>query len=124
MKFGKSSLEPSYSRKPDFRTLESHTSAYKFFCIRCRASNAVGYDQIIEAAWLWNEEWDAASVADAKDHFSIGIVGKSQDGGWPSMLIVVCEVCGAEHVIYAGVDEISNSIHTVTIQGVSEVLDR
>lgn len=124
MKFGKSSLVPSYSRKPDFRTSKSHASAYEFFCIQCRTSNTIEYDRIIKAVSLWEEEWKAACVTDAKDHFRIGVVGKSQDGGWPSMVIVACEACGAEHLIYAGVNEVSNSMYTVIIQGVTEILDR
>lgn len=123
MKFGKSSLEPSYSREPDFRTSDRDLEAYEFFCTSCRTSINIEYDRFIKAVFSWEDEWTATCAIAVKEHFRIGVVGKSQDGGWPSIIITVCEACGAEHVVYAGVNEVSNSVYNVTIQGISKILD-
>ncbi len=103
--------------------LKSDPSAYEFCCINCKASITAEFDRIIRIGSRWEEEWELAHVEETKNHFRMGVVGKSPDGGWPSMLVVACDACGTNHLIYAGVNEVYNSIYTVTVQSVSEMLD-
>ena len=39
------------------------------------------------------------------------------------MVIANCSKCSAKYLVYAGVSEVYNSIYTVTIQGITELID-
>jgi len=56
-----------------------------------------------------------------KEYFGIGVVGKSQDGGWPVFGRVICKDCGYQYLFYVGVDEPSNSFYKITVQGICEL---
>jgi hypothetical protein len=51
----------------------------------------------------------------------MNVVGKSPDGGWPSVFEVRCDECGFRFLIYAGVEETSNSVYRVAIQSIAEI---
>lgn len=51
----------------------------------------------------------------------MNVVGKSPDGGRPAIFETKCDNCGSQFMVYAGVSEISNSVHIVVIQSIAEV---
>jgi hypothetical protein len=83
----------------------------------------ISYEILIQELLAWENNWGEAFAAQAKKLYGIGVVGKSHDGGWPSMVIANCSKCTAKYLIYAGVREVYNSIYTVTIQGITELID-
>jgi hypothetical protein len=123
MEFGKTLLLPSYSRQPHFTSLKTPDLNYCFGCSSCGAALLFSYDEIISESWRWRERYGDDFVSTAKEHFGIGVVGKSHDGGWPSMVIIECGACKTRYLVYAGVDEFYNSLHTVTVQGITEIFN-
>ena len=84
---------------------------------------AVEYNQLINQVFGWEQHLGEELAAEAKEFFRIGIVGKSPDGGWPSIVKVQCSECRTVHLVYAGVNEVSNSVHFVTLQGIAEIIE-
>jgi uncharacterized protein CbrC (UPF0167 family) len=120
--FGKAALSPSYTRKAHFKSGASLNDKYIFDCLNCGKPISVSYQLLIRAAGQWETTIGAEFAKAAKDFYKIGVMGKSQDGGSPSMLQVSCDSCGARYLVYAGIDEYYNSLYRVTIQGITELL--
>jgi hypothetical protein len=123
MRLGKSKLLPSYTRKPNFTSHESKERHFEFDCINCAEPVVVEYDLLINRVFGWEKHVGEELAAELKEFYRIGVVGKSQDGGWPSMVKVECHNCKAMHLIYAGVNEVSNSVYFVTLQGITELIE-
>jgi hypothetical protein len=123
MRFGKSKLSPSYARKPNFKSHESTESCFQFNCINCNAPIEVEYHLLINRGLGWAEEIGEHFACQAKEFYRIGLVGKSQDGGWPSMVKVPCDKCKTLYLVYAGVNEVRNSVYYVTLQGITEICE-
>lgn len=137
MRFGRSVLRPSYSRIPDFKNFdykdgkwgirsrlrEYFNREFKFRCINCNKRMAVEYDLLIDKGSGWKQKIGEALAREAIEFYKIGAVGKSHDGGWPAMIKVECPKCKARYLVYAGVNEIHNSAHLVTIQGITEIVE-
>jgi hypothetical protein len=119
----KTQLSPSYSRKPDFKSHESTDKEYKFSCAHCGQPICVAYAALINRGVGWEQDLGTQLAADAREFYRIGVVGKSQDGGWPSMIRVQCSNCNTGHLLYAGVNEVRNSVYFVTVQGIAEIID-
>jgi len=120
--FGKSALSPSYAREAHFKSSAPVSNHFTFDCFSCGRRISISYQLVIEAAGQWEATIGDELATAAKEFYKIGLVGKSQDGGWPSMLNVSCDGYGARYLIYAGVEEYYNSLYRVTIQGVTELL--
>ena len=75
---------------------------------------------MIDADSSWADSLAPEVVQEIRELFELNLVGKSHDGGWPSILPVVCESCGARFLVYAGFYETPNSFFTVTLQCVVE----
>jgi hypothetical protein len=123
MKFGTSLLQPSYTRQPHFKAPASGPKSFDFECVRCHHKVTVDFDSLIKAVWNFEEALGEDAASQAKQFYGIGLSGKSQDGGWPAVVKRRCENCQAEYLIYAGVNEVYNSLHNVTVQGVTEILE-
>ena len=121
VKFGKSKLSPSYTRKPSFKSYESKETLLEFGCVNCEAPIVVEFNLLTNRVFGWEQDVGEGLAAEAKEFFRIGVVGKSQDGGWPSMIKVQCSYCKTMHLVYAGVDEVSNSVYLITLQGIVEI---
>ncbi|MBA2501315.1 MAG: hypothetical protein H0V27_00405 [Pyrinomonadaceae bacterium] len=122
MTFGRSKLLPSYTRKPNFKSHESKKRYFEFRCVNCDEPLAVEYNLLINQVFGWEQHIGEALAAEAKEFYRVGIVRKSQDGGWPSMTKVQCSNCKITHLVYAGVNEVSNSVYFVTLQGITEII--
>ena len=121
MKFLRKLLVPSYSRRADYDSLDSTSSDYSFPCPTCSATVAFSFADAIRHCHTWEDEIDQIDVESIKDYFEMNIVGKSQDGGWPSVFIVDCNSCRSRFMIYSGVSETSNSVYRVVIQSIAEI---
>lgn len=121
MKFLQKLLVPSYSRRADYDSLDSTFSHYKFSCPNCSATVAFSFADAIRHCYTWEDETDQMNVEVIKDYFEMNVVGKSQDGGWPSIFVVGCNGCKSRFMIYSGVSERSNSVYRVVIQSIVEV---
>ena len=120
--FGKSALSPSYAREAHFKSSAPVSNHFTFDCFSCGRPISISYQLLIGAAGQWEATIGDELATAAKDFYKIGLVGKSQDGGWPSMLKVSCNGCEARYLVYAGVDEYYNSLYRVTIQGITELV--
>lgn len=126
MKFGKSQLTPSYTRKPNFRSYESAEKHFVFACTQCAQSVTVEYDTLINGVFSrsqWKQDLGETLAAEALRFYDVGIVGKSQDGGWPSMIKIECSNCKTLFLVYAGVNEFCNGAYLVTMQGITEIIE-
>ena len=121
MKFGKRILLPSYTRKKDYRSWVDEDRDYYFGCVRCSAEIPISFQSTIGAIY-WSHRYDPQTVELIRKHFDLNLVGKSHDDGWPAVFQVACQSCELEYLVYAGVDEVSNSVYTVVIQGISEIV--
>jgi hypothetical protein len=121
MTFGKSILLPSDARQPAYKSNESLEKNCTFACLGCDEQIMVEFKLLIEQHFgIWEEKLGKEFAEEAKKFYGIGFVGKSRDGGWPSMVKVQCNRCNASYLVYAGVKEIYNSIYFVTLQGITE----
>jgi len=123
MKFGKSILSPSYTRPPAFKNIEAGEKFYSFACINCNQTISVEFDSLIQQGYSWQDAFGEKLADKIKEFYRIGVVGKSQDGGYPSMILVECGNCKTDYLVYAGVEEVSNSVYVVTMQGITEILE-
>jgi hypothetical protein len=121
--FGKSLLTPSYTRKPDFKSHESTENQFTFVCAQCAEALSIEYTTLINCGLAWEKDVGGILAAEAKSFYGIGVVGKSPDGGWPSMMKVECTNCKTLFLVYAGVNEVRNSVYFVTIQGITELTE-
>ncbi len=114
-------VRPSYHRSAVFTGSELGDQAYSWRCPTCSADISAPVGTIVSEAWSWERSAGDEVASFARAHFELNAVGKSHDGGWPSILLVRCEGCAAQFVLYAGVEEVSNSVYQVTIQGLTHV---
>lgn len=121
MKFGNRLFEPSYSRSADFHSLTSSERAYRFGCTRCSTVVDVPFSEIIGDEYSWRDRYSAEEIVEIESYFRMNIVGKCPDGGRSVILEVDCSTCGAEFMLYAGVNETSNSVYRVVVQSIAEV---
>jgi hypothetical protein len=121
IEFGPQLISPSYHRDPWFSGSETSDRLYSWQCVLCRADVHVPLEAILREAWSWKSNLGHELAAAATAHFALNAVGKSHDGGWPSVLLARCASCGAHYLLYAGVREPSNSVYRVVMQGLSEV---
>ena len=124
MKFGKSVLSPSYTRQPDFKNIKAGEKFYSFACANCNQTISVEFDSLIGQSYSLQETFGKKLADEIKEFYQIGVVGKSQDGGYPSMITVECGSCKTNYLVYAGVEEVSNSVYVVTMQGITEILEK
>ena len=122
--FGHSVLEPSFTREPHFRSTEGGEPRFTFGCARCGSPVAVAYADLIDSVRAEHRVLGPMLAEAARQHFRIGIVGKGHSGGWPGMVTTTCPVCRTDHLVYADVNEVRNSVHHVTVQGVTELTSR
>ena len=121
MRFIKRLLEPSYLREANFDSLVSKDNSYRFDCSVCTAIVTFRFPEIIGKEYSWRSEYPDKEVEQVESYFPMNLVGKSPDGGWPAILEASCDNCGAEFMVYAGVSEIYNSVHRVTVQSIAEI---
>ena len=119
--FGRSVLNPSFSREPHFRSTEHGDPCFTFACARCESSVAITYADLIDSVGAAERVLGAAGAGVARQHFGIGVVGKGHNGGWSSMAAIPCPRCGTNYLVYADVNEVYNSVYHVTVQGVTEL---
>lgn len=117
---GRLLLEPSYSRSPAWRGSELDQAECNFAC-SCGAAVSVRVADLTRAAWTWEQELGPDLSKAATARFQLNAVGRSHDGGSPALVRQSCAACGARFLVYAGVEETSNSVYSVTLQGVSEL---
>lgn len=122
MKFGKSILSPSRSRKPAFTSYDSLGRGFKFVCANCPKEIEIEYKSLIGEEWKWENEFGAKAVREIKRLYNMDRVGKSPDGGSPAVIKSSCKNCRTGYLIYAGVNEPSNSFYVVTLQGITEIV--
>jgi hypothetical protein len=147
MKFGKSILSPSYSRKTDFNSLDSPGKGFKynswllvqlrgwfmksrsakknfkFNCVNCQTVVEIKYETIIGKEFSWHDEFDKKTYKEIKRFYDMNAVGKTPDGGWTVIDKRQCNNCQTQYLIYAGVDEDYNSLYKITLQGITEILE-
>jgi hypothetical protein len=104
-RFGNSALSPSYTREAHFKSCAPLNDNYIFDCLNCRRPISVSYQLLISAAGQWETTIGDEFATAARNFYKIGVVGKSQDGGWPSMIEVSCVNCQTRYLVYAGIDE-------------------
>lgn len=121
MKFLRKLFEPSYSRQADFHSLDATPANYKFNCADCSNAILFPFTEAITECWRWEEEFDDQTLSAIKMYFDMNIVGKSPDGGWPSVFEVSCNACQSRYLIYSSVKETSNSVFYVTVQSIAEI---
>jgi hypothetical protein len=113
-------LKPSNWRKPNFRSGDDVSSAYTWQCPSCVELVKQSFDTILkEYGGMGNSHFTKEDIAIFNKIFDIGYVGKSHDGGWPCFTKAMCPGCRANFVVYAGLQEPSNSFYIITIQGIS-----
>ncbi len=123
MRFGKAVLLQSYSRRPDFDSLDSLEKSFNFGCVNCLTKIEVKYKTIIGKEFSWHEEFDAKTYEEIKRLYDMNAVGKTPDGGWTAIDKCQCNNCQTQYLIYAGEDEYYNSLYKITLQGITEILD-
>jgi transposase-like protein len=122
MNFGKSILSPNYFRNPDFTSRDSRNTAFKFVCANCQNELEVEYKSLIGEEWCWESNFDEKSLSEIKQFYLMNVVGKSPTGGFPAVIEFSCHHCQKDYLIYAGVDESSNSFYVVTLHGITEII--
>jgi len=123
LKFATSILTPSYTRRPDFKSHESSDKLFAFACSFCQRPVTVEYASLINRGLASEHDLGETFAADAKSFYGMSVVGKSPDGGWPSMTTVECSNCKTMFLLYAGVNEVANSVYFVTMQGITELTE-
>ncbi len=114
-------IRPSYGRDSWFSGSETDDRFYSWPCSECSTEMRTSLDAILHKRWSWEERLSAELISSLRAHFEINLVGRSPDGGFPSIILVPCPTCDAQNFLYAGVQETSNSVYRVVIQGLSRV---
>jgi hypothetical protein len=96
---------------------------FKFTCINCQKKVELKYKSIIGKEFGWHEEFNEKTYEEIKQFYNMNAVNKTPDGGWTAVSKCQCNNCKTEYLIYAGVDEYSNSLYKITLQGITEILD-
>jgi hypothetical protein len=115
LEFGLQLIRPSYSREPLFAGSEMSDRFYSWKCVGCRATVLTPLDAVLREAWSWKSTLGEPLASAASSHFELNAVGKSHDGGIPSILLVSCSSCNSQYLLYAGVSETSNSVYQVIV---------
>jgi len=114
-------LSPSYFREIDFNSVKLDTSNFSFDCANCENQLQEKFDSLIDKGLNWNEECTQEDIEEIKTFYKMNAVGKSPDGGWTSVIKTICKPCETKYLIYAEVNEYSNSCYSVTLQAISEI---
>ena len=115
---GKDLLKPADGRKPFFSGYDPKGISYSFDCSACESK--VETPIIILCDMQPNIPKEMLDML--KEHFGIGYVGKTRDGGWPAFQKITCPVCNHQYVVLTGVQEPANGYNVITVQGVCEIL--
>jgi hypothetical protein len=121
MRFKEKLFEPSYSRQDDYNSLNDPDRGYSFVCTTCNQQVSFPSAKAIDSEYSWAEEYDQVTIQTIRDYFKMNLVGKSPDGGRPTVFEVACEKCSSLFLVYAGVEETSNSVFRVAIQSIAEI---
>jgi hypothetical protein len=121
MKFLRNLLEPSYSRQADYNSLDDRSTHYRFLCPSCSATVSFSFGEAIRHCDSWADQMDRPTADAIKDYFEMNLVGKTPDGGWPSIFTIDCNLCSSKFMVYSGVAETSNSVYRVVIQSIAEI---
>lgn len=121
MKFKQKLLAPSYSRHDDYNSLNDADRSYSFVCITCNQQVSFPFAKAINSEYSWVDEYEQSTIAAIRHFFEMNLVGKSPDGGRPAVFEVTCEKCSSFFMVYAGVEETSNSVFRVVIQSIAEI---
>jgi hypothetical protein len=117
MKIIKKIIEPSYDRKPFYRTGECEKD-FSFACDECGKSVLIDSKRLINNNW--NGKTKSLTKRDfefLKAYYKIGLVNKSADGGFPVFDKLTCSKCDSKYISYCGIIEFSNSAFMVTLNG-------
>lgn len=123
MRFGKSILSPSYVRNPDFNSYDSMKGSFKFECLKCQQTIEIFFNDLIGKEFSWHNNFDENSYKKINEFYDINAVNKTHDGGWTAIDKCFCESCQTQYLIYASVNEYSNSCYKITLQAITEILD-
>ncbi|MGD9589789.1 MAG: hypothetical protein AB7Q37_16870 [Pyrinomonadaceae bacterium] len=123
MKFGIDLVSPSYTRTPTYDSLNAQAQSYEFDCIRCSMRIVIDFTDILNNESQWPYDFDKVTENQIRLHFDMNMVGKSPDGGWPKIITRRCIGCSVKYMLYAGVNEVANSVYKITIQGITEIID-
>jgi hypothetical protein len=122
MEFKCKILEPSYHRKPYFDGYDTEKADSSFDCIDCGNMLEIPFDEILESAYNWKEKVNQSDSNKITNHFDLNDVGKSHDGGIPSIFTKQCEQCKSKYLFYFGLREYHHSVYKVVKQGISQIL--
>lgn len=117
MKIIKKIIEPSYDRKPFYRTGECEKD-FSFACDECGKSVLIDSKRLIYNNW--NGKTESLTKRDfefLKAYYKIGLVNKSADGGFPVFDKLTCSKCDSKYISYCGIIEFSNSAFMITLNG-------
>ena len=112
MSFGTVILKPSLTRLPNYTGCNLENKKLVFSCSSCGTSVNHIFD---------NSEFSKTETSQLVKIFNIPLVGKSHDGGWPNFQKSECQNCSKKYAVYIGVNETSNSVYTLTLQGAVEI---
>ena len=110
---------PSDSKQP-FHDGPDLDRFYAWSCPKCDSDVRVGLDAVRKGAWSWPNEIPGSLAEEIRAHFAIGSE-RAHGGGWISLLTCACSGCGTTFALYAGVDEYSNSVCRIHIQGLARI---
>jgi hypothetical protein len=99
------------------------TSNFSFNCVNCENQIEQKLDSLIGKEWDWFEDFTLGEVEKIKEFYEMNAVGKSPDGGWTAVIKTTYKYCQTKYLIYAGVYEYSNSAYSVTLQGITEIIE-
>lgn len=120
MALGKILIKPSFSKLGTYHGPEPEDSEGKFGCSQCGADVVFNLAPFAAQGWGVDKSLPQELERELSRIFDVPIVGRSHDGGFPSYRLVACPSCGSKYVVYSGVDETSNSVWKITVQGIVE----
>lgn len=115
--------KPTYVAKPDFQTGKGDSSMpYHFNCSSCGSPVEISMERQIANNWKGKtDEIKDDDLNQLKEYYSIGLSGKSHEGGFPVFDKISCSNCHKKYITYCRVLEHSHSVYSVQVQGVIKI---
>jgi ribosomal protein S27E len=114
-------VEPSYSRSQFFGGWDFSKANFAVTCVECGFKNNIDVSKIPQLGWTWRDSFNQEEVEFIEATFKLNLVGSTPTGGYPAMLKIFCKECKTEYLVYFGCAEVSNSVYSITHQGLLRI---
>jgi hypothetical protein len=109
-----------YKERPAFfNGWKTEDATYRFSCAACGAKIAIGFSEMLNAAWSWKEKAEEVEKQSLAQVFHIDLARRSIASGMDAVVRSSCPKCEAVYFAYFWFHEYRNSCYSISIRSIA-----